>query len=110
MREESVTFPRRENRSFPNSRSPIAKSLEIKQFDEATAEPTDFIVAKQPNGHSDHPLARQLSGRCRVAAQGRGRDLSDLKIVGVVPTKDNSEHELYGVNDPDKAEVGTAKV
>ena len=31
------------------------------------------------------------------------------KIIGVA-AKDNKEHELYGVNDPDKAEVGTKGV
>src|SRR5207248_6233535 len=30
-------------------------------------------------------------------------------IIGVA-AKDNNEHELYGVNDPDKAEVGTKGV
>ncbi|MBW8885340.1 MAG: DUF4340 domain-containing protein, partial [Planctomycetia bacterium] len=34
---------------------------------------------------------------------------ADLKILGVA-AKDNKEHELYGVNDPDKAEVGTKGV
>src|SRR5881275_2657738 len=47
---------------FPNFKDPLlAKTLEIKQFDEATARQTPFVVTQQPNGqwtipsHGDYP-------------------------------------------------------
>lgn len=96
---------------FPDFKDPsVAKSLEIKQFDEALAKVTNFEVTQQASGvwtlasHGNYPA--DAESQLKAVAE----TFADLKIIGVVPTKDNSEHELYGLNDPDKAEVGTKGV
>jgi hypothetical protein len=95
---------------FPDFKDPLAaRSLEIKQFDEATARVVSFSVAQQPNGrwvipsHGNYPADAQ--SQLRAVAEL----LSDLKCVGIA-SDSNTDHELYGVKDPDKAEVGTAGV
>src|SRR5262245_56460621 len=100
---------------FPNFTDPLlAKSLEIKHFDEATARATSFIVSQQPNGlwvipsHGGYPA--DAESQLKAVAE----TLSDLKVVGKVSDKTvedkNKEQELFGVKDPEKAEVGTAGV
>jgi hypothetical protein len=95
---------------FPDFKDPLAaRSLEIKQFDEATARVVTFSVAQQANGrwvipsHGNYPADAQ--SQLRAVAEL----LSDLKCVGIA-SDSNTDHELYGVKDPDKAEVGTAGV
>src|SRR5438093_143468 len=88
--------------------SSVATSLEIKQFDEALAKVTPFIVSKQGGvwrlpSHGNYPA--DAESQLKAVAE----TFADLKILGVA-AKDNKEHELYGVNDPDKAEVGTKGV
>src|SRR6478672_9334920 len=100
---------------FPEFKDPLlAKSLEIKQFDEATARVTSFVVSQQPNGlwvipsHGGYPA--DAESQLKAVAE----TLSDLKVVGKASDKSaedkNKEQELFGVRDPDKAEVGTAGV
>ncbi len=115
-----VTKPRLDTRStvekdptgdllFKNFSDPsVATSLEIKQFDEALAKVTPFIVSKQGGvwklpSHGNYPA--DAESQLKAVAE----TFADLKILGVA-AKDNKEHELYGVNDPDKAEVGTKGV
>jgi hypothetical protein len=86
----------------------VATSLEIKQFDETLAKVTPFIVSKQGGvwklpSHGNYPA--DAESQLKAVAE----TFADLKILGVA-AKDNKEHELYGVNDPDKAEVGTKGV
>jgi len=87
----------------------VAKSLEIKQFDESLAKVSSFIVTQQPSGIWTLPS----HGNYPADAESQLKDVAgvfaDLKIVGIA-AKDNKEHELYGVIDPDKAEVGTKGV
>ena len=45
----------------------------------------------------------------QLKRRGRRR-LADLKVVGRRQQATSSDHELYGVIDPDKAEVGTKGV
>lgn len=87
----------------------IAKSLEIKQFDEAIAKANNFIVTQQPNGIWTLPSNGNYPADAESQLKAVAETLTDLKIIGVA-AKDNKEHDLYGVNDPDKAEVGTKGV
>ena len=76
---------------FPEFNDPsIAKSLEIKQFDEATAKPTDFIVAKQADGIWTIPSHGNYPADAESQLKAVAETFADLKIVGVVPTEDNS--------------------
>ncbi len=94
---------------FKNFKDPsVATSLEIKQFDEALAKVTPFIVSKQGGvwtlpSHGNYPA--DAESQLKAVAE----TFADLKILGVA-AKDNKEHDLYGVNDPDKADVGTKGV
>src|SRR4029078_264910 len=86
----------------------VATSLEIKQFDETLAKVTPFIVSKQGGvwklpSHGNYPA--DAESQLKAVAE----TFADLKILGVA-AKDNKEHDLYGVNDPDKADVGTKGV
>lgn len=87
----------------------IATSLEIKQFDEAIAKATNFIVTKQADGRWTLPSHGNYPADAESQLKAVAETFSDLKIIGVA-AQDNKEHELYGVNDPDKAEVGTKGV
>src|SRR5262245_13119751 len=87
----------------------VAKSLEIKQFDEALAKVTPFIVTKQSSGIWSLPSHGNYPADAESQLKAVAETFADLKILGVA-ADDNKEHELYGVNDPDKAEVGTKGV
>jgi hypothetical protein len=87
----------------------VAKSLEIKQFDEAIAKVSNFVVTQQPSGIWTLPSHGNYPADAESQLKAVAETFSDLKIIGVA-AKDNKEHELYGVNDPDKAEVGTKGV
>jgi len=95
---------------FKNFTDPsVAKSLEIKQFDEALAKVTPFVVSKQPSGIWSLPSHGNYPADAESQLKAVAETFADLKILGVA-AKDNKEHDLYGVNDPDKAEVGTKGV
>src|SRR5437773_1305025 len=95
---------------FKNFSDPsVARSLEIKQFDEALAKVTPFVVTKQPDGRWTLPSHGNYPADAESQLKAVAETFADLKILGVA-AKDNKEHELYGVNDPDKAEVGTKGV
>src|SRR6478672_13593380 len=104
-----VEGPKEGAELFPTFKDPsVATSLEIKQFDEALAKVTPFIVSKQGGvwrlpSHGNYPA--DAESQLKAVAE----TFADLKVLGVA-AKDNKEHELYGVNDPDKAEVGTKGV
>lgn len=79
-----------------------AASLEILRYDEELGEIHDFKVAKNGKtglwsipSHSDY--AADAETRIRDVATS----LVGLQILGVV-TEDKSEHELFGVKEPDK--------
>jgi hypothetical protein len=101
--------PKEGSELFPTFKDPsVATSLEIKQFDEALAKVTPFIVSKQGGvwtlpSHGNYPA--DAESQLKAVAE----TFADLKILGVA-AKDNKEHDLYGVNDPDKADVGTKGV
>jgi hypothetical protein len=95
---------------FPDFKDPLtAKSLEIKQFDEATARAASFTVAQQPNGQWVIPSHGGYPADAESQLKAVAETLSDLTIIGIAD-EENKEHELYGVNNPEKAEVGTAGV
>jgi len=95
---------------FPDFKDPsVAKSLEIKQFDETLAKPTEFLVTKQANGIWTIPSHGGYPADAESQLKAVAETFADLKILGVA-AKDNKEHDLYGVNDPDKVDVGTKGV
>ncbi|MDA1054967.1 MAG: DUF4340 domain-containing protein [Planctomycetota bacterium] len=82
-----------------------AASLEILRYDEELGEIHEFKVAKNGKtglwsipSHSDY--AADAENRIRDVATS----LVGLKILGVV-TQDKTEHELFGVKEPDKNET-----
>ncbi|MEX0711454.1 MAG: DUF4340 domain-containing protein [Pirellulales bacterium] len=85
---------------FPEFKDPTtAKSMEIVEYDENTAEIRSFEVAQKKGlwtipSHEDYPAdaAQQL-------AEAAG-SLVDLEVVSVV-SEDASMHETYGVVEPD---------
>src|SRR5437763_1137253 len=87
----------------------VATSLQIKQFDEALAKVSNFEVTKQANGVWTLPSHGNYPADAESQLKAVAETFADLKILGVA-AKDNKEHDLYGVNDPDKAEVGTKGV
>jgi len=100
---------------FPDFKDPLqAKTLEIKQFDEATSRVTPFVVSQQASGrwvipsHGDYPA--DAESQLKAVAEV----LSDLKIIGVASDEKfedkKREHELYGVNDPSTVDVGAKGV
>jgi len=100
---------------FPDFKDPfLAKTLEIKQFDEATARVTPFVVTQQPSGiwtipsHGDYPA--DAESQLKAVAE----TLADLKIVAVQTdakvADPKKEHELYGVIDPSNVDVGAKGV
>src|SRR6476661_8575151 len=87
----------------------VANSLQIKQFDEVLAKVNNFEVTKQPSGIWTLPSHGNYPADAESQLKAVAETFSDLKVIGVA-AKDNKEHELYGVNDPDKADVGTKGV
>src|SRR5262245_16598298 len=95
---------------FADFKDPLAaKSLEIKQFDESLAKVTSFEVTQQANGIWSLPSHGNYPADAESQLKAVAETFADLRVVGDA-SNDNSEHELYGVNDPDKAEVGTKGV
>jgi hypothetical protein len=85
-----------------------AKSLEIKQFDEATARPKSFMVAQEGGvwripSHGNYPA--DAESQLKAVAE----TLAGLEVIGVASSI-ATDHALYGVIDPDKAQVGTEGV
>src|SRR5262245_3013888 len=98
------------DRLFEEFKDPLAaKSLEIKQFDESLAKVSSFIVNQQTDGRWTLPSHGNYPADAEAQLKDVAGVFADLRVVGDA-AKDNSEHELYGVNDPDKAEVGTKGV
>lgn len=100
---------------FPDFTDPLAaKSLEIKQFDEATARANSFTVTQKANGGWSIPSHGGYPADAEAQLKAVAETLGDLKCIGVASDRavedKNKEHELYGVRDPEKAEVGTAGV
>jgi hypothetical protein len=97
---------------FPNFTDPLAaKSLEITQYDEATARRKQFTVAQQADGrwvipsHGNYPA--DAEAQLRAAAES----VIDLKAIGVMGGSDTTaEHGRLGVISPERAEVGTEGV
>src|SRR5262245_21890339 len=102
------------NQLFPDFKDPLlARSLEIKQFDEATARPETFAVAQQANGQWTIPSHGGYPADAESQLRALAELLADLKIIGVIDEKTNdpkSEQSHFGVLDPEKAEVGTSGV
>jgi hypothetical protein len=95
---------------FPEFKDPLlARSLEIKQFDEATARVATFAVMQKPSGQWVIPSHGGYPADAESQLKAVAETLSDLRVIGIAD-EENQEHELYGVKDPDKAEVGTAGV
>lgn len=95
---------------FPDFKDPLlAKSLEIKQFDEATARVKPFVVSQQPNGQWVIPSHGNYPADAESQLKAVAETLADLKIVGLAnedSDSPSSDHEHFGVLDPDKAKVG----
>jgi hypothetical protein len=99
---------------FPDFKDPLlAKSLEIKQFDEATARAKSFMVSQQPNGQWVIPSHGNYPADAESQLKAVAETLADLKIVGIANEDSDapaSDHSHYGVLDPDKAQVGVSGV
>jgi hypothetical protein len=100
---------------FPDFKDPLqAKSLEIKQFDEAQARVTQFEVTQQPSGLWTIPSHGNYPADAESQLKAVAETLADLKIVGIASDEKvedkKKELELYGVNDPSTADVGTKGV
>ena len=87
----------------------LLPSLEIKQFDEATPRQTTSSSRSSRAAFGRSPRTATTRLTPNRSSRPSPRRSADLKIIGVA-AKDNKEHDLYGVNDPDKAEVGTKGV
>src|SRR5437660_10111811 len=73
---------------FPNFKDPLlAKTLEIKQFDEATARVTPFVVTQQPSGQWTIPSHGAYPADAEAQLKNVAEVLSDLKIMGVASDK-----------------------
>jgi Domain of unknown function (DUF4340) len=100
---------------FPDFKDPlVARSLEIRQFDEATARVTSFEVTQQPSGVWTIPSHGNYPADAESQLKAVAETLADLKIIGVASDEKfadkKKEHELYGVNDPSSVEVGAKGV
>src|SRR5437763_10997198 len=92
-----VEGPKEGSELFPAFKDPsVAKSLEIKQFDEALAKVTPFEVTKQSSGIWTLPSHGNYPADAEAQLKNVAETFADLKIIGVA-AKDNKEHELYGV-------------
>jgi hypothetical protein len=103
------------NPLFPDFKDPLlARSLEIKQFDEDTAQVSSFEVTQQPNGLWTIPSHGNYPADAESQLKAVAETLADLKIIAVQTDETTidkqKEHELYGVIDPNKVEVGTKGV
>jgi uncharacterized protein DUF4340 len=101
---------------FPDFNDPLlAKSLEIKQFDEATGRgASSFVVSQEANGQWRIPSHGGYPADAESQLKAVAETLSDLKCIGIASDETiedkSKEQELYGVKDPDKAEVGMTGV
>ena len=100
---------------FPDFKDPlVAKKLEIKQFDEATARVSSFEVQQQPSGIWTIPSHGNYPADAESQLKAVAETLADLKVIGIASEGKNDdpkkEHELYGVNDPSTVDVGTKGV
>jgi hypothetical protein len=95
---------------FKDFKDPLlAKKLEIKQFDETLAKAATFEVTQQSGGRWTLPSHGNYPADAESQLKAVAETFADLKVIGHAG-KENTEHELYGVNDPDKADVGTKGV
>ena len=90
---------------FPDFDPVKAKSLAITKFDDSAGEPKTFSVVQLPSGrwvipsHNDYPAdAEQQMG-------AMGSALLNLKALDVA-SESEGDHEMFGVVDPSKAQVG----
>jgi len=100
---------------FPDFKDPLlAKTLEIKQFDEVQARATPFVVTQQSGGSWTIPSHGDYPADAEAQLKNVAEVLSDLKIIGVASDKatedKKKEHELFGVSDPSTADVGSKGV
>src|SRR5258705_7021410 len=78
---------------FPDFKDPLtAKSLEIKQFDEATARAASFTVAQQPNGGLVIPSHRGYPADAASHLQAAAGTPSDLTIIRI-PDEEKKKQE-----------------
>src|SRR4029077_13535854 len=74
----------------------------------AIAKVSNFVVA-QTGGIWALPSHGNYQADAESELKADAEVFTALQILRIA-AKDNKEHELYGVNDPDKAEVGTKGV
>jgi hypothetical protein len=95
---------------FPKFTDPLdATSLEIKRYDEATARQKNFVVKQQANGVWSIPSHGGYPADAADQLKSVSEALAGLEILGVASER-TADHELYGVLDPTKAEVGATGV
>lgn len=92
----------------------LARKLEIRQFDEATARVTPFEVTQQGSGIWTIPSHGNYPADAESQLKAIAETLADLRVIGVASDEKfadkKKEHELYGVNDPSTVEVGAKGV
>ena len=99
---------------FPDFKDTFdAKSLEIKQFDDATARARAFMVSQNAKGQWTIPSHGGYPADAESQLKAVAEALADLKVVDIVNANSESpaaDHAQYGVLDPTKAEVGVTGV
>lgn len=99
---------------FPDFKDPLlAKSLQIKQFDEATARVSSFEVQQQQSGIWTIPSHGNYPADAESQLKAVAESLVDLKILDVMnenSTDPKADNVKFGVVNPDDADVGAAGV
>ncbi len=90
---------------FAEFEDPLAAtSLEIAEFDEDSASPTVFRVAKSPKGVWSIPSKLDYPADAEEHLADAAASVMDLEKLGVVSDRP-ADHELFGVVDPSKADT-----
>lgn len=88
---------------FAEFEDPLAAtSLEIAEFDEESASPTVFRVAKSPKGVWSIPSKLDYPADAEEHLADAAASVMDLEKLGVVSDRP-ADHELFGVIDPSTA-------
>ncbi len=87
----------------------LARSLEIKQFDEGTAKIKNFRVEESASGVWTIPSHGGYPADAADQLRSVSEQLAGLEVLGLA-SEEAADHELFGVNDPTTAAVGATGV